>query len=89
MKDLIIPNKVKNAINLSDINFNFKGLIIAYEDTEATGYINWYDGYWVYADSLNYDDRHDCFSTLTECIECIAEDYGVTNFKVIEFTNDK
>lgn len=40
MKDLIIPNKVENAINLSDITHNFEGLIIAYKGTEAAGYIN-------------------------------------------------
>lgn len=85
MKDLIIPNKVENVINLNDITINFRGLIIAYENTEATGYINWYDDRWFYTDSLNYENKYNFFTTLKECIDYVTEYYGVTNFKVIEF----
>lgn len=85
MKDLIIPNKVKNAFNLSDIDINFKGLIIAYKDTEAIGYVNWYDDCWMYCNSLNYEIGCETFDTLQECIDYVMNIYKVTNFKVIEF----
>lgn len=85
MKDLIIPNEVENAINLSDINPDFKGLIIAYKDTEVTGYINWFDDYWSYCDSINYEDPTQTCSTLKECIDWVLGSGNATNFKVIEF----
>lgn len=85
MKDLIIPNEVENAINLSDINPDFKGLIIAYKGTEATGYIIWYDTYWSYCDSINYEDTTQTYSTLKECIDWVLGSGNATNFKVIEF----
>lgn len=85
MKDLIIPNKIENAVNLSDINIDFKGLIIAYKNTEAVGYINWYDGNWNYSDSINYTDPLFVYDTLKDCIDDIVTEHNVTNFKVIEF----
>lgn len=85
MKDLIIPNKVENAVNLSDITHNFEGLIIAYKGTEAAGYINWYDGNWNYSNSINYTDPLFLYDTLKECIDAVMTDYNITNFKVIEF----
>lgn len=85
MKDLIIPNKVENAFNLSDINIDFKGLIIAYKNTEAVGYINWYDGNWNYSNSINYTDPLFLYDTLKEYIDAVMTDYNITNFKVIEF----
>lgn len=85
MKDLIIPNKVENAFNLSDINIDFKGLIVAYKGADAVGYINWYDGSWNYSNSINYTDPLFLYDTLKECIDAIMTEYNITNFKVIEF----
>lgn len=85
MKDLIIPNKVESAVNLSDITHNFEGLIIAYKDTEAAGYINWFDGSWNYSDSINYTDPLFTYNTLKDCIDDIVTAQNITNFKVIEF----
>lgn len=53
MKDLIILDKVENAVNLTDIDVNFTGLTIAYKGNEASDYINWYDGGWGYCTSMN------------------------------------
>ena len=85
MKDLIIPNKVENAFNLSDINIDFKGLIIAYKDKEAVGYINWYDDCWSYCTSINYEDPYQTCDTLKECLEWVLDSHSATYFKVIEF----
>ena len=85
MKDLIIPDKVENAVNLTDIDVNFTGLIITYKGNEASGYINWYGDEWGYYTSMNSEDPYYTCNTLKECIDWIISTCNATNFKVIEF----
>lgn len=92
MKDLIIPNKVENAINLSEITEDFKGIIIAYNNDKAIGYIGCSDGEWgthnytwgLMSSVLVYDYSYE-EDSLNNLINKLLKDRICTNFKVIEF----
>ena len=50
MKDLIIPTKKTDSIDISEITDDFDGIIIVYKDTNAIGYIQYVSGDWNYYD---------------------------------------
>ena len=84
MKDLIIPTKKTDSIDISEITDDFSGIIIVYKDTSPTGYIQCVSGDWNYYDSIDGECRIESESTLYELVRNINSKYNAT-FKVIEF----
>lgn len=89
MKDLIIPTKQDNAINISEINEDFSGLIIAYQKDLPIGYIQYVSGDWNFYMAINGDDNiENSMVSLLDLIYTIKSKYSNINFKVLEFSYD-
>ena len=84
MKDLIIPTKKTDSIDISEITDDFKGIIIVYTDTNPIGYIQYVSGDWNYYDSIDGECPISTEKTLYELITTLNKIYNAT-FKVIEF----
>ena len=84
MKDLIIPTKKTDSIDISEITDDYSGIIIVYKDTSPTGYIQCVSGDWNYYDSIDGECPIESESTLYELVRNINSKYNAT-FKVIEF----
>ena len=89
MKDLIIPNKSNEVVNLSEINQYFKGIIIGYNGSKAIGYIQYVsnDDYYTLFTSINDDDflPNSEDETIAGIINYLIDQKICTSFKVIEF----
>lgn len=87
MKDLILPTKSKNSINLSEINPDFKGLIIGYYNNKPKGFFS-FNQYWFFSNNVNSESNSIKFGdTLYEVITELIREQICTNFKVIDFGN--
>ena len=84
MKDLIIPTKKTDSIDISEITDDFSGIIIVYKDTSPIGYIQYVSGDWNYYDSIDGECPIESENTLYELVRKINSTYNAT-FKVIEF----
>ena len=84
MKDLIIPTKKTDSIDMSEITNDFSGIIIVYKDTSPIGYIQYINGDWNYYDSIDGECLIESESTLYELVRNLISKYSAT-FKVIEF----
>lgn len=86
MKDVIlIPNK-KDYINVAEITFSYKGLVIGYKDSKPVGYVQFSDGKWIFPIST-YWKICEPFrgETLNDLLNKLIDNSVCTNFKVIEF----
>lgn len=87
MKDLIIPNKIENAVNLSEISYDFNGLVIGYKNNKAVGYIRREEDFWELHNSAYWESEDIAYAeTLNLLIDKLVDDRICTNFKVIEFS---
>ena len=84
MKDLIIPTKKTDSIDISEITDDFKGIIIVYTDTNPIGYIQCVSSEWGYYETIDGESSVESESTLYELVRNINSTYNAT-FKVIEF----
>ena len=84
MKNLTIPTKKEDSIDLSEITSDFKVIIIVYTDTNPIGYIQYVSSEWDYYESIDGECAVESESTLYELIQNINLTYNAT-FKVIEF----
>lgn len=94
MKDLVIPVKNINSINISEITPEFKGIIIAYTNNVPRGYItNNCDDWCAYKNIDEGDvwekEEHRLYmeENLLDLCRDLMEQENITNFKVIEFGN--
>lgn len=85
MKDLIIPTKKTDSIDISEITDNFRGVIIVYNGTNPVGYIQYVSGDWNYYESIDGEDTAESKDTLYELIKSLTNIKSQRNFKVIEF----
>lgn len=87
MKDLVLPVKQDSVISIAEITPKFKGLIIAYKDSNPIGYIQYYDDWGFYQDIDSENIlTHDI--NLYVLLQELMEEFKITNFKVIDFIND-
>lgn len=84
MKDLIIPTKKTDSIDISEITDDFGGIIIVYKDTNPIGYIQYVCNDWNYYETIDGERSVASESTLYELVQNINSTYNAT-FKVIEF----
>ncbi len=87
MKNLRIPTQSENSIDVSEIIKDFKGLVIAYNNTNPVGYIQYYDDSWYFLDSINGDSNTLLLQedSLFELVTVLMKNNRCTHFKVIEF----
>lgn len=89
MKDLIIPNKSNESINLSEISQHFNGIIIGYNGSKAVGYIQYIDNddCYILLQSINDNDflLNSEDETIAGIINYLIDQKICTSFKVIEF----
>lgn len=85
MKDLIIPGPSKDKVDLSQINPEFKGIIIAYKGNKVVGYIQYSNGYWHMFTEIDVESYRDYDEILLELIYTLIKGEICTHFKVIEF----
>lgn len=85
MKDLIIPTPSEDRVNISLINQDFKGIIIAYKGDKAVGYIQYYDSNWYIISNIDWDSSIAYDHTLLGLVTSLVNSKKCTHFKVIEF----
>lgn len=84
MKNLTIPTKKEDSIDLYEITCDFKGIIIVYNTNNPVGYIQYVGTEWGYYDTIDGESAVSSENTLYELIQNINLTYNAT-FKVIEF----
>lgn len=85
MKNLIIPAECDNSsINITDINNEFNGLIIAYKNNMPFCYIQ-YNNQWEYNFTINSEYSENWDDTLINLIKNLNEEEPNLIYKVIEF----
>ena len=82
---LIIPEYKEDTIDLSQIDVEFKGIIIAIKDNQAIGTIIFDDSSWCLINSITLDDytRSDC--SLVNLILNLLQTNMCDSFTVIKF----
>lgn len=85
MKDVIIPIKIPNTVNLSDITESYSGIIICFKKGETVGYISYYLGEWYYLNGIDQENSDYNMDSLSNLVNCLINDGVCDSFKVIEF----
>lgn len=96
MKDIILPSESADAIDLGAITEDTRGVIIAYKDKEAIGFIakdSSCDSPWGLFDGLDVDvytvsdaqDKYYYSDTLVELVTRLIKEKIANNFKLIDF----
>ena len=86
MKDLRIPVPSDQSVDLSEINQDFKGLIIGYKGDQAIGYIQYCDGTWYFIVDIDSEGSIDNDEILLDLINSLIKKNICSHFKVIEFS---
>lgn len=89
MKDLRIPIPSDQSVDLSEINQDFKGLIIGYKEDRAIGYIQYCDGTWYFIVDINSEGSINDDEVLLDLIKSLVKRNICDHFKVIEFSQIK
>lgn len=87
MKNLTLPTKNKDTIDISLINPNFKGIVIAYNKDYPVQYIAASDGYWYSSNTIDDTVASNCNNgdNILEVCNSLLNSKLATHFKVIEF----
>lgn len=86
IKDIIIPVKAQDKINLQDIDENAPGLILVYKESKLSGYINYNSTLESWKYNCDIDDSGFFYETdtLKELIDLMLATNSYT-FKFLEF----
>lgn len=85
MKELRIPVQSDDYVDLSEINRDFSGLVVGYNNDKAVGYIQHSDGVWYFLEGIDWEDGKDDAESLLDLITYLIKSKKCNNFKVIEF----
>lgn len=85
MKELRIPTKTDDYVDMSAINRDFKGLVIGYNNDKAVGYIQYNDDSWYFLNDIDLESGREESETPFELITYLIKYNKCTHFKVIEF----
>lgn len=85
MKDLIIPTSQENKVDLSKIDIKFEGIIIAYKNDNAVGYIQCGEDGWYFMSNIYVGSSSTYGDSPYELINILITDNKCTHFKVVEF----
>lgn len=86
MKDLIIPTLSEATIDMAQIDFSFKGIIIAYKYDKIVGCIQYSDGDWCMLTNIDKDDSDDYSNTLLGLVTSLIANKKCTHFRTMEFS---
>lgn len=82
---LIIPEYKEDAIDLSQIDVEFKGIIIAIKDNQAIGTIIFDDSSWCLINSITLEDYTYAEYSLVDLILKLLKANVCDSFTVIKF----
>lgn len=85
MKDLIVPIKIPNSVNLSDITEDYSGIIICFKKGKSVGYISYYFQDWYYLSSIDQENLSYDADSLPNLVNHLINEGVCDSFKVIEF----
>lgn len=85
MKELRIPVQSDDYVDLSEINRDFPGLIVGYNNDKAVGYIQHSDDMWYFLEGIDWEDRKDDAESPLDLITYLIRSKKCNNFKVFEF----
>lgn len=85
MKELRIPVQSDDYVDLSEINRDFPGLIVGYNNDKAIGYIQHNDGVWYLIEGIDWEDGEEDAESLLDLITYLIKSKKCNHFKVIEF----
>lgn len=87
MKDIRLPEISDKFIDISDINENTSGIILAYKCNKPVGFIDYNneDITWEYFDAITIDCGFKCNENLLALLKAIMSNNYADSFKLIDF----
>lgn len=86
MKELRIPVQSDDYVDLSEINRDFSGLIVGYNNNKAVGYVQYSDGTWYFLEGIDWENGKEDSDSLLDLITYLIKSKKCSHFRVIEFT---
>lgn len=87
MRDIKLPETSDKSIDISAIDVDTKGIILAYKGNKPVGFIGYDDGNneWVYLNDITVDCSYKREENLLVLLRKIITDNCAYNFKLIDF----
>ncbi len=87
MRDIRLPETSDKLIDISDINEDISGIILAYKYNKPVGFIVYDDENkeWEYFDDITIDCSYKCNENLSALLKTIMSSNYADSFKLIDF----
>lgn len=87
MRDIRLPETSDKLIDISDINEDISGIILAYKYNKPVGFIVYDDENkeWKYFDDITIDCSYKCNENLSALLKTIMSSNYADSFKLIDF----
>ena len=87
MRDIRLPEISDKFIDISNINDNTSGIILAYKCNKPVGFIAYDDENkeWEYFDDITIDCSYKCNENLTKLLKAIMSSNYADSFKLVDF----
>lgn len=87
MRDIRLPETSDKFIDISDINENISGIILAYKYNKPVGFIVYDDENkeWEYFDDITIDCSYKCNENLSTLLKTIISSNYADGFKLVDF----
>lgn len=87
MRDIRLPEISDKFIDISDINDNTSGIILAYKCNKPVGFIGYNNENitWEYFDDITIDCSFKCNENLLALLKAIMSNNYADSFKLIDF----
>jgi hypothetical protein len=87
MKDIRLPETSDKSIDISAIDTNTEGIILAYKGNKPIGFIGYNneDITWEYFDDITIDCSFKCNENLLALLKAIMSNNYADSFKLIDF----
>lgn len=87
MRDIKLPETSDKFIDISDINKDTSGIILAYKYNKPVGFIGYNDDNkeWEYFDDITIDCSYKCSEKLSTLLKAIMSNNYADSFKLVDF----
>ena len=87
MRDIRLTETSDKVIDISNINKNISGIILAYKYNKPVGFIVYKDEYnaWEYFNDITIDCSYEYNENLLELLKAIMSSKHVDSFKLVDF----